>query len=41
MPEGKKQNINIKIAGLNPIPLQIEPEDEQMYRIAESGVNSL
>ena len=41
MPEGKKQNINIKIAGLNPIPLQIEPDDEQMYRIAESGVNSV
>ena len=41
MPEGKKQNINIKIAGINQIPLQIEPDDEQMYRIAESGVNSL
>jgi len=41
MIEGKKQNINIKIAELKPIPLQIAPENEPVYRDAEKLVNGL
>lgn len=41
MLEVKKQNINIKIAELKPIPLQISLEDESTYREAEKMVNGL
>lgn len=41
MPEVKKQNIYIKIAELEPIPLQIKPENEATYRYAERLVNEL
>ena len=41
MPEAKKQNIYIKIAELEPIPLQIKPENEATYRYAERLVNEL
>lgn len=41
MLEVKKQNINIKIAELKPIPLQISLADESVYREAEKMVNGL
>ena len=36
MAEQTKHNINIKIADLTPIPLQIKLEDEKTYRDAEA-----
>ena len=41
MAEQTKHNINIKIADLTPIPLQIKLEDEKTYRDAEALVNGL
>lgn len=41
MADDKKQNINIKIADVQPIPLQIRLEDERIYRDAEKLVNGL
>lgn len=41
MADDKKHNINIKLADLKPIPLQIRLEDEESYRDAEKLVNGL
>ena len=41
MAEPTKHNINIKIADLTPIPLQITLDNEKTYRDAEALVNGL